>query len=752
MKQIFAVFCITLLLCVYPAFAAPPSTITYQGYLTNKHSGAAIDGSVAMILSLYDAAGNGTNTPLWSESQPIVQVVNGVYTVQLGSITALNLPFDTTYYLGVAVGGESEMIPRLTMTSAPTVFRAMSADKLNQACADGQFLLYSSSTSSWSCTSLSTVATSGSYTDLTNKPALATVASSGSYTDLSNKPLAGTDFLAPSGNGSALTGLNSSQVGLVNVENLKVNLAAAADPLGTGDIAAGYTIGSRWVNTTTGKEFVKVDANETVGSWKETTATGALKAASNLSDLTNPATARTNLGISNVTNVDTTNAANISSGTLSADRLPALTGDVTTNAGSSATTVALVGGASAANIATATTTANTATNLNTFSTIVKRDASGNFSAGTITANLAGNATSATSATSVSGTVGVANGGTGATTLTGYVKGSGTSAMTGSATIPATDLSGTLPDASFPATLPAVDGSLLTGVKILSFGNNNTTGGTKALFNNDGSDNSAYGYEALYSNTEGYSNTASGAQALFFNRDGFMNTAYGNASMLRNTTGAFNTAIGFGALSENIIGNENTASGNLAMQLNMGGSYNIALGTRAGYWLTTGDYNIDIGNEGVVAEANTIRIGDSNQSKTFIAGIRGVTTGLGNGIAVLIDANGQLGTVSSSIRYKEDVNNMGDLTSRLFDLRPVTFRYKTQPDAVHYGLIAEEVDQVMPELVVRGNDGQIETVAYHELTPMLLNELQKEHKLVQDLTAENVELKARLLKIEKALGL
>jgi hypothetical protein len=137
----------------------------------------------------------------------------------------------------------------------------------------------------------------------------------------------------------------------------------------------------------------------------------------------------------------------------------------------------------------------------------------------------------------------------------------------------------------------------------------------------------------------------------------------------------------------------------------------------------------------------------------------VTTGQNNAVAVMIDADGQLGTTSSSIRYKEDVNAMGASTSRLFDLRPVTFRYKTQPLGVHFGLIAEEVDQVMPELTVRGKDGQIETVAYHELTPMVLNELQKEHKVNQDqaqairqLQQDNADLAARLVKLEKVLGL
>ena len=242
-------------------------------------------------------------------------------------------------------------------------------------------------------------------------------------------------------------------------------------------------------------------------------------------------------------------------------------------------------------------------------------------------------------------------------------------------------------------------------------------------------NTASGVYALYLNTTGNFNTASGVQALRANTTGNYNTASGAWALYDNTTGNSNAASGNGALYWNTTGSYNTASGMQALYYNTTGFYNTALGNGAGQNLTTGNSNIDIGNAGVAAEGNTIRIGDFNQTRTFISGIRDVTTGSANAITVMIDSNGQLGTVSSSIRYKEDVNDMGNLTSRLFGLRPVTFRYKTQPAGVHFGLIAEEVDQVMPELVVRGKDGQIETVAYHELPPMLLNEMQKQQKMI-----------------------
>jgi polyhydroxyalkanoate synthesis regulator phasin len=185
---------------------------------------------------------------------------------------------------------------------------------------------------------------------------------------------------------------------------------------------------------------------------------------------------------------------------------------------------------------------------------------------------------------------------------------------------------------------------------------------------------------------------------------------------------------------------NTAIGFSAMNVNTTGSSNIAIGGDAGTVLTTGSYNIDIGNIGVAGEGNTIRIGDINQTKTFIAGIRGRTTGQNNAVAVLIDSNGQLGTISSSLRFKQDVAAMGDTSSRLMELRPVTFHYKTQPDGpLQYGLIAEEVEQVMPELVVRDAAGQIESVAYHELPAMLLNELQKQQAQIEAKDARIVAL-------------
>jgi len=208
----------------------------------------------------------------------------------------------------------------------------------------------------------------------------------------------------------------------------------------------------------------------------------------------------------------------------------------------------------------------------------------------------------------------------------------------------------------------------------------------------------------------------------------MNTASGSDSLSSNTTGGYNTAIGMNSLSFNTTG-----------------FYNIALGYQAGFSLTTGNYNIDIGNQGVAGEGNTIRIGNSNQTRAFIAGIREVTTGVADAIPVVIDSAGQLGTVSSSLRVKQDVQDMGDASSRLLELRPVTFYYKAHPDGpLQYGLIAEEVERVMPELVVMDATGQPETVAYHELPALLLNELQKQQVQI---TAQAKTMEAQQAQID-----
>lgn len=354
------------------------------------------------------------------------------------------------------------------------------------------------------------------------------------------------------------------------------------------------------------------------------------------------------------------------------------------------------------------------------------------------------------------------------------------------------------------------GNLAAGYGALTVnttGTNNTAAGFRALaFNSSGSGNTAEGGYALYSNTTGsfntavgygvlqsltagsYStgigynalgndngagyNTASGALSLSANTIGQDNTATGYSSLWSNTIGSQNAAYGYQSLLSNVAGNNNTAVGFSALA-NSTGSGNIALGYQGGLAISGGSNNIDIGNLGNAADGvsggGVIRIGAAGaQTSFFAAGIRGVTTGSNNAVPVVIDSNGQLGTISSSRRFKEDIHDMGDASRNLMRLRPVTFRYK-QPFAdgskpVQYGLIAEEVAQIYPELVARSADGSIETVKYQLLDSMLLNEIQRQEARIQAQKDEILalreetagqnrqiqELQQRLAKLEAAL--
>ena len=159
-------------------------------------------------------------------------------------------------------------------------------------------------------------------------------------------------------------------------------------------------------------------------------------------------------------------------------------------------------------------------------------------------------------------------------------------------------------------------------------------------------------------------------------------------------------------------------------------------------LTTGSYNIDIGSVGAAGEANTIRIGTpGTQTATYIAGINGSSV---MGVDVVVGPTGRLGVVASSARYKKDIQDMGATSDRLMKLRPVTFRYKTDEHGTRqYGLIAEEVEHVYPELIAYDIDGKVETVRYSMLTSMLLNEVQKQNRGERQLVGQVEELSAQL---------
>ena len=257
---------------------------------------------------------------------------------------------------------------------------------------------------------------------------------------------------------------------------------------------------------------------------------------------------------------------------------------------------------------------------------------------------------------------------------------------------------------------------------------NTANGAFALFSNTtGGVNTANGYQALFSNTTGYLNMADGVGALGANTTGHDNTATGSNALELNTTGFNNTANGSSALQQNTAGANNTASGIGALNQNTIGNGNIGLGILGGAALTTGDNNIDIGNVGVAGESNTIRVG-TGHTATYIAGISGVNQGTAT--AVFINTTtGQLGTAppSSSRRFKKEMKPMDKASEAIMALKPVTFHYKSDKTGTpQFGLIAEEVAEVNPDLVVRDENGEIYTVRYDAVNAMLLNEFLKEH--------------------------
>jgi Chaperone of endosialidase len=253
------------------------------------------------------------------------------------------------------------------------------------------------------------------------------------------------------------------------------------------------------------------------------------------------------------------------------------------------------------------------------------------------------------------------------------------------------------------------------------GARNTANGVDALFfNTTGHDNTANGTGALQGNTTGFFNTATGTFALSSNSTGFDNTANSYGVLINNTTGHDNTASGFNALGLNITGNNNTANGVLALVNNTTGSNNTAVGLSAGMNATTGSNNVYIGAgmAGVAGESNAC----------YIASIFGQTSA--DGVAVLINSNNKLGTATSSKRFKDEIKPMDKASEALFSLKPVSFRYKKEIDPAgksQFGLVAEDVEKVNPDLVVRDKKGRPYSVRYEQINAMLLNEFLKEHR-------------------------
>jgi Chaperone of endosialidase len=271
------------------------------------------------------------------------------------------------------------------------------------------------------------------------------------------------------------------------------------------------------------------------------------------------------------------------------------------------------------------------------------------------------------------------------------------------------------------------------------GNDNTATGFQALFNNLASGNTAHGYQALLSNIGGSSNTATGYQALSENTAN-ANTANGSEALVRNTTGCCNTATGDEALGFNTTGASNTAIGYHALAVNSTGDDNTAVGAFAGTNVSTAD--------------NVICIRAAGQNVSNSCYIGNIWNQPGGSQAVYVNSDGKLGAQVSSERFKDEIKPMDKSSEALFALRPVKFHYKREIDrggTEQFGLVAEDVEKVNPDLVIRDEEGKPYSVRYDQVNAMLLNEFLKEHRKVQKLEATVADLKTAKAREDSAIS-
>jgi endosialidase-like protein len=285
---------------------------------------------------------------------------------------------------------------------------------------------------------------------------------------------------------------------------------------------------------------------------------------------------------------------------------------------------------------------------------------------------------------------------------------------------------------------------------LTSGVGNTGIGWYSLFTNSiGNFSTGLGAGALALNNAD-NDTAVGAAALLLNSSGTNNTAVGTTALVSNVSGSQNTAIGSSALFNNTTADNNTAIGLTALG-NATGQGNIGIGAFGGNNITTGEFNIEIFSPGLSTDDRTIRIGDATHTATYIGGISGAT--VPGGVAVIVGNDGHLGTIVSSKRFKDEIKPMNTTSEAIFALKPVTFRYKQQIDPKgisNFGLVAEDVEKVNPDLVARDKEGKPYTVRYDQINAMLLNEFLKEHKAFVEEQRKVQEQAATIDQLKRAL--
>ncbi len=720
---------------------AIPNLIRYGGTIKNAQGAAVSSATTGVTFAIYKQQDGGA--PVWMETNNVTTDAEGNYSVLLGSTTATGLPSDLfsqeeQRWLGVQVQGQAEQ-PRVLLVSVPYAFKAHEAETLGGRSVS-DFVLSNNASSS---------ANAGNST-----PAVTSTASNSSSTT------SGIKIAAANQGPTNFSGSTTNQIVKVTQSGTGAGITASATTnaiYGLANGSSGNVYGVQGVATGTGGVALFGNANSPTGgtygikgSSSSTSGTGMRGLASAASGNTIGVSSQVNSpnGLAAVFNnagggkiisgqnngvekfsVDGSGNINSASGTYE------IGGSNVVNIGRSADYDLFLGvGAGVSNIAGSGTG-------NTFS---------GYKAGYN--NTTGNVNTFSGAEAgLSNTTGYHNTFSGA--LAGYFNTTGAYNTFSGA------------EAGYYNTTGAYNTFSGWGAGYYNTtGTANTFSGYEAgAYNTTALYNTFSGAYAGYYNTTGQQNTFSGFEAGYRNTSGTANTFSGLEAGAYNTTGQANTFSGAGAGFSNTMGGNNTFSGTGAGGSNTTGSSNTFFGSGAGTNNTTGSDDVYIANLGPVSgnESNTIRIGDPQfHPFTYIAGIYGSTSAAG--VPVYINSDGLLGTQTSSLRFKEQVRDMGDSTSALMKLRPVTFLYKSEyangQRTLQYGLIAEEVAKVYPELVAYDNDGQPYTVRYQYIATMLLNEVQKQYRraetqaeVIKAQEQKIADLEERLSRLEKVVS-